>query len=388
MRYKILMLGGLRAGKSTILASILSSLTNMPGKICTILDKTNYSLSAGASMSFHVSPPLEIKQFEVRDYIKKRNADSLFRVDMSPTCGEASYVLEVRADNASFELEFVDVPGGWMRATYQGYVELAKEVESSDVFVIAIDTPYLMNEGDEAEVINNVYNRISEIFCLMARMRVENEADRKQIILCPVKCEKWVRNHQAEELVGRVLRAYRDLINRWVMIPGVTIQIMPIQTLGGVEFARMLPGLLYFKDDDPLGVSCSQDPNTGMYINREGNILRDTPTSRVEEDSYLKVDYTNIPLAWYKLNGAGYAPVYCEQVGYHIFKFLVEKSKMKAGVEADKLKDMGRLGKWFAKISRSEDDLLEWQDVIEKLYASNLIKDFGDGFMEVKGKVN
>lgn len=395
MRHNVLMLGGRRAGKSTILASILASLKNTPGKICTILDKTDYPLLVETRNGIEALPPLEEKQNEVKAYIKKRNANSVFTVDMTPGIAKASYVLEVSSDNAVIELEFVDVPGEWMGAKHSGYGELAKRVESSDVFVIAIDTPFLMNEEDEDGAINKAYNRVEEITQLMARMRVDNEADRKQIILCPVKCEKWVRDHKTDELIGRVLTAYRDLINRWVMVPGVTIQIMPIQTVGGIESARLLPALLYFRDDaDPTGVSCSQDPNTGMYINREGNILRDTPTSRVEEDIFWKISYMDIPLSWYKLNGVGYAPVYCEQVGYHILRFLVEKeenvNKMKADADANKLRDMGRFRRWLTKIFKPTfgEYLPVWLDVIDRLYASNLIKETGDGFMVVKNKVD
>ena len=395
MRHKVLMLGGRRAGKSTILASILASLKNTPGTICTISDKTDYPLLVETPDGIEALPSLEIKQNEVRDYIKKRGTNVVFTVDMTPSKWKASYVLEVSSGKAVIELEFVDVPGEWMRATKPDHAALIKEVESSDIFVIAIDTPYLMNEGDEDGVINKVYNRISEISQLMLRMQVANEADRKQIILCPVKCEKWVRNHKTDELIGRILAAYRDLINRWVMRPEVTIQIMPIQTVGGIEFVRLLPALLYFKDDaDPTGVSCSQDSNTGMYINREGNILRDTPTSRVEEDKSWSIDYTDIPLSWYKLNGAGYAPVYCEQVGYHILRFLVEKeenvNKMKAKLEADKLRDMSRFRRWFTKKFKPMfgEYLPVWRDVIDRLYTSNLIKETGDGFMVVKNKVD
>lgn len=395
MEHKILMMGGRRAGKSTILSSILSSLRQTPGAICTILDRTDYTQMIETPKGPIPMPTLDIKQREVVNYMKKKSTNTNFLVDMSPSYGKASYILEVSANGTAINFEFVDVPGEWMRSNVADHNKLKEDVKSSDIFVIAIDTPFLMNEEDIDGSVNEVYNRIYDITQVMANIQIENETDKKQIILCPVKCEKWARNNRIDEVVERVQVAYRDLINRWVDKPEVTIRIMPIQTVGGIESERMLPALLYFKDDeDPKGVSCSMDPNTGMYIDKDGKVLRETSTSSIEEDKAWSIDYVDIPLSWYKLNGAEYSPVYCEQVGYHILKFLVEKEenviKVKAESEADKLNNYGKLRRWWTSLWKPTFGvyLPKWKEVISQLTEANLIKEQGDGFVVVKNKVN
>lgn len=47
-----------------------------------------------------------------------------------------------------------------------------------------------MNPDDEDGSINAVYNRINDITQTMLHMKIaEGGLDKKQIILCPVKCE-------------------------------------------------------------------------------------------------------------------------------------------------------------------------------------------------------
>lgn len=396
MEHKVLMMGGRRAGKSTILSSILSQLReNTPGTICTIIDRTDYTQQIVTQNGPVSLPTLDIKQNEIKRYIKKRQMDTEFLVDMSPTYGKASYILEVSANNTTLNLDFIDVPGEWMRANVPEHAQLETLVESSDVFVIVIDTPFLMNtDTDEGISVNMVYNRVNEITQAMTKMKINSEHDLKQIILCPVKCEKWVRAGKADEIVNRVLKTYRDLINRWVTNSEVIIQIMPIQTIGGIESTRMLPAKLYFKDDnDRVGETCSVCPLTNTITNKDGRVIRQTATSYIEDDTAWCIDYMDIPLSWYKLNGEGVKPRFCEQPGFHILKFLVEKEekaiKAKAEAEKAKLNDRNPLFKWLTKIfSPTFGEYFPiWKDVITALDKGDYIKTENDGFSYVNSKV-
>lgn len=396
--HKILMLGGRRSGKSTILASILKSLRQTPGAICTVIDKTDYAQPIDTPQGKGVLPTLDIKQNEVKSYIKKMLPNTSFIVDMAPSYGKGSYTLEVSTGNVAIDLEFVDVPGEWMRANknQNGEHRLLEElVESSDVFVVAIDTPFLMNEDDEDGSINAIYNRVNDITQTLLHMKISDGGlDRKQIILCPVKCERWVRNGQADLVTYKVTQAYRDLINRWVDVPEVSIRVMPIQTVGGIEADRLLPALLYFKDDDdPMGVSCSLNPITQQYMRKDGQILAKTTTSRVESDPFWLIDYLDIPLSWFRLNGAGYEPVFCEQVGYQILRFLIEKEesviKAQAARQASIKKENGLLLKWVLSVFVPTFGvyLPVWRNVMDKLSDRGLLKDYGDGFTIVNFKI-
>ena len=78
-------------------------------------------------------------------------------------------------------------------------------VSQCDVFVVAIDTPYLMQDVNPN--INTGWNRINEITDMLGEIKIEDEEiDKKLIILCPVKCEKWTQNGQAEQVTDKSLQ--------------------------------------------------------------------------------------------------------------------------------------------------------------------------------------
>lgn len=396
MEHKIIMMGGKRAGKSTVLSSILTQLSkNTPGTICTIEDDTDNDQIIETKNGPKPLPSLLEKHREVKEYIKKKQVNTEFLVDMSPTYGKASYVLEVSADNSAINLEFIDVPGEWMILGTDDHKELINLVKESDVFVIVIDSPFLMNsDTEEGKGINSVYNRIEEITQTMLKMEIESPADLKQIIFCPIKCERWVQEGKTDILVEKVKKSYRNLINKWLPHKEVTIQIMPIETVGGLESTRMLPSILYFRDDnDPTGTQCSKDPLTGLLMDKNGKTIRPTSSSREEEDTSMNISHTDIPLSWYKINGKGYLPRFCEQPGFHILKFLVEKEenilKMKADAEQNKYKDIPWWMRWVVKVFQPTfgEYLPVWQKVIDELSRGNYIKTEGDGFCFVREQI-
>lgn len=415
MNHKVIMLGGRRAGKSTILASILHSLKNeIPGTICTVNDsKTDYTqVITDKDGKKHQLPTLDNKRIEVSQYIKTHHQNQTFLVDMDPTYGKSSYILTVRSGTASVDLEFVDVPGEWMRKNVAEHNELKEQVMSSDIFVIAIDTPFLMQEDND---VNDVYNRVQEITDVISEMKVDpkNEVDRRLIILCPIKCEKWVRERNdnkkpdedeltPDKVTQKVKTVYKNLINQWVKFPNVDIWIMPIQTVGGLESVKLMPAKRYKKDafdKNEKWKSCMVDELTDQVIDKDGKCITDKID--VEDDERWVIDYTAIPLSWYRNNGLGFAPVFCGQPGYHILHFLVDKEeeivKQRAEMEQQlrkKIEDMSLLEKlfnfrdWIKTWDPTFGEYLPvWQNAIHALKERKLIKEEGDGFELVKSFV-
>ena len=384
--HKILMLGGRRAGKSTILASIHNALgSSTPGSICTITDETDYSSTE------QELPTLDNKRLEVVDYIEDKSDKKMFLVDMAPTQSQNSYTLRVNAEKTSIKLEFVDIPGEWMRKQNADYKTLKELTKETDVFVIVIDTPFLML-GRPNE--NEVYNRIKEITdLLVSEIRSANDADKKLFLICPVKCEKWVRQGLADDVTQKAKSVYKTLINTYVKYPWTEIKVMPIQTVGGIESVKLLDALLYFKNKkDMTGTSCSKDGE--MLIDRNGNIINETAIDRVEKDMAWKIDHTKLSLSWYKTNGAGFQPVFCEQPGYHILKFLVEKEenilKVKKEKEKKELEEDNFIVRWFTQTFNPTfgQYLPIWDSVIRGLDENKLIKESGNGFELVKSVIN
>lgn len=390
MAHQILMLGGRRSGKSSILASILYSLgENMADNLCSFTDQTDYSGSDG------IGVPLHTKRIEIDNYLRTRQktgANSNFLVDMTPSKGKSTYNLETQIKGASkVSFDFVDVPGEWMEATSPNYNTQKDLVTKSDVFVIAIDTPYLMQE--ENENINTVYNRVEEITNLLANIQIENEEiDRKLIILCPVKCEKWTQSKRADEVTAKVCCAYRKLINNWVNHKSVDIWVMPIETAGGIVHSKLLDGYRVFRSDkDKFGELCSINDLTNQIMMKDGKILSRSSVYSIESepDKSLFFDFTQLPLSWYVTNGKGFSPSSCEQPAYHILKFLVEKEEKATIAQKIEIDGAPWWKRWWLTIWSPPFGkyLKAYEELISKMEHLHMIRTNGDGFKKIENVI-
>lgn len=382
-RTKIIMLGGRRAGKSTILATLIHALNNEISHLCAFNDSTPYGASSGMQVS------LTDKRREVENYMLNRTKfgkNSQFIVDMSPNVGEGNYNIVASVKGASrIGFDFVDVPGEWMIENHEKHSTLQKHVEESDVFVIAIDTPYLMHEDNPN--VNSVWNRIEEITNLMSHMKIENDADRKLVLFVPVKCEKWVNEGKIEQVTEKVKQAYRTMINMWVDNNAADMWIMPIVTAGGIEHTRLLDAYRFYRTEkDKVGEICSQDPLTGIIMLKDGKTLFDTMVDSIEPDpdkSYC-ISFTQIPLSWYKVGGEGkFKPYLCEQVAYHILRFLVKKEEELASQKYEEHKNKPWYIRWFSSGGRFGRYLPIYKELISKIP----IKLGGDGFAKIDSHI-
>lgn len=398
MKHKVIMLGGRRAGKSTILASILELLKDTPGSLCTISDATDYPLTyTGSDGQTHSIPSLADKRREVAGYIREKSPQSMFLVDMTPNAANASYTLRVSSGDNTVDLEFVDVPGEWMRQSTLEHEQLKEVVRNSDVFIVAIDTPFLMQDGmgEYDEQVNSVYNRVDEITTLLQNeIKIEVDGiDKKLILFCPVKCEKWARSGRITEVTDKVKVVYKDIANKWLKSKyanDVEIRIMPISTVGGLVSYKLLPAKRYFKDDDDrVGISCSEDTIAKVLIAGDGRTIRQRKNSYLEDDALWMIDHTKIPLSWYQVTGDGFNPQFCEQPGYHILRFLINKEenviRMTAEDQKQRLSDMNPIFRWLTKtfVPTFGVYLPVWNEVINGLANAGLIKEEGDGFMRI-----
>lgn len=246
--HKIIMLGGRRSGKSSVLACIIDQLEkNTPGNICTAVQVDQDHLFYDENNNSYTMPTLSNKRIEIKNFIKNKLLGSLFVVDMMPTPYKGSYYIQIKTGkSAAMSLEFVDVPGEAMIPSSTLYPALKKDISESDVFIITVDTPFLM-EADED--VNLVYNRIDEITSSMQKIKTEDKYDKKLILFCPVKCEKWLDKGEGELIADNICKAYKTLIDSWVRDPNITIWIMPVVTAGGIEFSKFMDPKIVFKSD-------------------------------------------------------------------------------------------------------------------------------------------
>lgn len=376
------MLGGRRSGKSSILASILYALDQKTdGNLFTVVDQTQYSTNVNEAVAVRLSE----KRHEINSYLKNMKGigvNNSFLVDMSPSKGKSVYEIQMKINGASpVTFSFVDVPGEKMEDGKNE--EVVSQLKECDVYIIAIDTPYMMQEDDD---INQVYNRIDEITSMMTRDEVcGSKYNRKMVVFCPVKCEKWIREDRGEEVADKVCKAYRTLINTLVNEGSFDLMIMPIQTVGGIEHVKLLEGKRCFKSgNDTIGENCSVNEITGQVMFKDGKI-GNSDNYHIEEDQGLTINSVRIPLSWYKTNGSGFSPKDSEQPAYHIVKFLVEKEK--ALVEKQIKENASR--SWLKKIIGFFVDppfgkyLEAYCNVVRQLENNGKIKMSGDGFKKI-----
>lgn len=386
MSHQILMLGGRRSGKSSILASIVYAL-GQNSELFSVTDQTDYTQGDGLGIS------LKAKRIEIDNYLRRRNqtrktGNGDFRVDMSPNRGEGKYNLETQIHGASkVKFDFVDVQGESMEVSSPFHNRLKELVTQSDVFVIAIDTPYLMQDINEN--INTVWNRTDEITNLLAgNISIANEIDHKLIILCPVKCEKWTQNGRAGEVTDRVCQAYKRLINNWVNNNAVDIWVMPVETAGGIVHTRLLDGYRMFRGvNDKTGELCSINDLTGQIMLKNGEIISSSANVSIdsEPDPSLTFDFTQIPLSWYNVNGKGFAPARCEQPAFHIFRFLVKKEERALAAEKEAISSAPRWIRWWKKLWSPPfgNYLAAYSKLINDMESKHIIKTSGDGFRQI-----
>lgn len=385
MAHQILMLGGRRSGKSSILASIVHAL-GQNSELFSITDQTDYSIKNGLGIS------LKAKRVEIDNYLKERknvSRNSHFLVDMTPNLGTGVYNLETQIKGkCKVRFDFVDVQGESMEVTSHYHNEVKDLVTKSDVFIVAIDTPFLMQDINDN--INTVWNRTGEITDLLANIKIEDEKiDKKLIILCPVKCERWTQSGHADAVTKRVCETYKNMINNWAPHPAVDIWVMPVETAGGIVHSKLLDGYRIFRGkDDRTGVLCSKNDLTGQIMLGNGEIVSSSSEFTIEDkpDSSLMFDFTQIPLSWYKVNGRGFTPARCEQPAYHIFRFLVKKEEEAVLVEQRAVETAPWWKRWWKKLWSPPfgSYLAAYSDLINKMEDKHLIKTSGDGFLKIE----
>ena len=388
MAHKIIMLGGRRAGKSSILAVMLNALREMPGDLCTVNDLTDYNEKVIDKNGVeHDKPTLRTKCLEIKSYLQKRTfigTNTKFIVDMAPNYASIKYTLQASIGGvAKTSFDFIDVPGEWMRQNVPEHTELKKIIEESDVYIIAIDTPFLM-EADED--VNSVYNRTIEISDAMGHMKIAKDGvkDKKMIIFVPVKCEKWMYAGQIDTVFEKLKLAYRSLINQWVENPDVEMWCMPTITSGGIQFYQLLPGYKVFKTaEQKIGEKCSKDPLTGMIYLPDGQTLNPRSIDRVEIDTSQEMDHTFVPLSWYETNGKVFSPQFCEQPVYHLIKFLVRKDAERTKLRLENPTFFERIRQFFGWVSPFGQHLENYSKLISRLSARGLIKESGDGYHRI-----
>ncbi len=243
----VLMMGGRRAGKTSVLAAMDECCKNVLASDELLKLVTN---EGGITLS--------MKKTELSDYFTDpRYLKSMkFEPDLNPSNVETVFEYEclVGDKDSGYTLRFQDVPGEWY-AQPEFEPDVKERMKGSHIFLIAIDSPHMMERtGDAGEELNGYckyheeYNRVPEItnFFKTAFQNSENSQNEKRLVIfVPLKCEKYYYRNEMKKLYDTIRTSYKDLL-RILASPGIcdicTVAVMPILTLGGAEFFKFSKG--------------------------------------------------------------------------------------------------------------------------------------------------
>ncbi len=249
---KIMMIGGRRCGKTTILSKIKQHFNevlhhgaddtvknDLLSLIPPIGEITKLNNAQDCINELFSSVENCYQEFAIDENANKEKTTTTFRLD--PLQGRGSLLLE-----------FTDIPGEWCSYveghSEENHMEDVKNlIIKSNVIIIAIDTPSLFEiNGIHADYYNRI-NDISDLFKnAFTGETFSKQESQKMILFVPLKCEKYIiKNNgnidiEKQNLVcSKVEEYYKKMIKNFKYYSNnITMAILPIITIKEVEWAR------------------------------------------------------------------------------------------------------------------------------------------------------
>ena len=390
---KILMMGGRRCGKTSALASLFEQMTNGPVKeYFTVNDRTDYNVIKDGEKKDHLMD----KTLELQNMLETNQfGTSIFLVDQAPTNNFWNYILHLQRPGTkrAFDLLFRDSAGEFFESSSLYAPETQAFIEECDVFVIVIDTPYLMAENDPEckklcpNSINIGTNRVKDIHEFLTYIDDHNGEDAKMVIFVPLKCEKWAKKNnkgkdKLDEVTKRVEEVYNTHITALKAHKKINISIIPIQTCGNILFTEFREPFIYkHGTEEGKGIRCCWIEK-GSIIRKENGECEPASLEEVKPDQEAVIQGLKAlrPYSWYKVNPGNnnFEPKNCEQLALHIIRFMLEKYKD------------SRTGGLWKKIKATIEGIFGGigidyvEDKMNEMRAEKIIKDSGDGIKIIK----
>ena len=217
----ICMMGPRSVGKTTVLTSIFHE---SQSQICEGSSIYLKALDENTSMlnNYHTM---------LVDAVAKKNASNL---PASNTISEFLFGLGLVGRSESVKLEIRDFPGEYLTSTIKSdREEIYNFMANATVILVAVDTPYLMEEGGKY---NEEKNKVSLVTHYL-KDNVDVIKD-KLVLFVPLKCERYMHDNQLSLVSEATKKAYSDLTEFFGQ-NNIASFVTPIITLGGIEFDYM-----------------------------------------------------------------------------------------------------------------------------------------------------
>lgn len=225
----VCMMGPRSVGKTTVLTSIFS--------------ESQSQLCEGSRLYLNA---LDGNTAKLNDYhtmlvdaVAKKDAANL---PASNVMSKFLFGLGIAGRAPSVKISIQDFPGEYLTSSIQAdRDEVYNFMSESTVVLIAVDTPYLMDEGGKY---NNEKNKVD----VVTHYLKDNSAAVKDklVLFVPLKCERYMHEGRISEVSEETKAAYSELIS-FFKSNNIASFVTPIITLGGMEFDKM--------EDAPLGLS-------------------------------------------------------------------------------------------------------------------------------------
>lgn len=228
------MIGGRRCGKTSVLAVMTKLFDKEFGKSNLTIKPTSNTVT------------LNNKYIEMEELYAQKGKQQRFTPDDSPTISKNEYKIDISLKskpNGKINFSFIDIPGEFFEKDEKSN-EITELVSQSSVIIVAVDTPYLMEEaptkdGSSVGQYNERRNRSRDICNFLKNLDLEKSA--KMVIFVPLKAERYLHNGTMKLVNQRVHTAYQSFfehINNDNLRDKCTAVIAPIFTFGTVEFTR------------------------------------------------------------------------------------------------------------------------------------------------------
>ena len=332
---KVLMMGGKRVGKSSALAAIMDAFITgessnfLKAKDTTVLSKIDDEKQAS----------IKSKLSDVKEMLSKYSGKTIL-VDSGSTSKKWDYTLELTLPNTndSMEITFTDINGEFFEGGNLYQEEVIGLVKEYDVFIVAVDTTFLMEARNADsdlvnEVINIKYNCVESIHTFLSYINDDDGANAKLVIFVPIKCERWAKKGKLETVSSALQEDYKTAISSLEKYKSVQIEILPIQTVGSALFSKHMEAYVFDWTSKFL-FFFNQNKSSKCGLLAYNNVLLSDGTMKPIESGSLREDMDAIlipntdiirPNSWYEITSSEYTPHNCEQLAYHILNFMLAK---------------------------------------------------------------
>ena len=353
---KVLMMGGRRAGKTSVLAGLVNTMIN--GDIKNLLAINDVTVLMPDQES------LDNKIERLKESVEGRSGKT-FLVDDSKTSSFSTHSLqfEIPGTSNNMTIEFQDANEEFYESRASddthGGAPISKEqiidaVKEADVYVIAIDTPYLMeavNPGNELcdESINMAYNHVDDIHSYLTYIDDKDGADAKLVLFVPIKCEKWVHRGEADKVTQRIKDVYKTVFKALDDYKNLQVDIIPVETVGAIEFKEHQTAMICSNNDIVARKCCVLNGETEVRFG-DGTCRQIMQDDIIDEDAEGKIsEFHSIirPYSWFHVTGNEYAPHNCEQLAYYILQFVLKKYLFLKNLEAEKKEKERKKKSWW-----------------------------------------